>query len=316
MKYEDLKEDDGLVRIVPERELILEQQNKIALETPFQRKIAVIEADIESNCIEHGVRGILHHEHIQSMIGEYTEEDKQARVYGRFQHLTGLVFKTFQRRIHVIKPFLPKKEDFMVVERLDPHPRNPDAVMWVAIDSKRRKFVIDELYEKFSSVEDMAFKIKQRSSQYRIVQRKADPAAWTPASSERSEVTLASRLSELGLSYTQASKQRTLGIQLIADALSWQGNEVNGQIEFIQSPMLYVFETCERTIWEFEHWQYSEYTGKAAEKRGQSERPMDKDDHMMENLGRVFLDEPAFRPYEAPGSLSVQGVEPVLDAYK
>lgn len=305
--------DDGLVRIVPESEIKKEQEQKN--EPEFRRKVAVVEADIESNCIEHGVRGILHHRDIQNMIAEYTEEDKQARVYGRFQHLTGLVFKTFERRVHVIKPFLPKKEDYMVIERLDPHPRNPDAVQWVAINPKGQKFVIDELFEKFESVEEMAFKIKQKASQYRIVQRKADPAAWTPGSSERSTVTLADRLHDLGLTYTPASKQRTLGITLIQDALSYQANEFEGRFEFIKSPMLYVFSTCERTIWEFEHWQYSEYTGKAAEKRSQSERPMDKDDHMMENLGRALLDEPLWRPYEPPSAVSSQGEAPNLDPY-
>ncbi len=292
-----------------------EEAAKVASESidPYRRRIGVVEADIESNCIEHGVRGILEHKNIMAMISEYSEDDKQARVYGKFQHLTGLVFKTFSRKVHVKKPFIPNAQDYMVIELLDPHPRNPDAVMWVAIDSKGRKFIIDELFEKFSSVEEMAYKIKQKGSQYRIVQRRADPSAWTPASSDRSDVTLASRLDLLGLTYMQASKQRTMGIQLIQDALFYQANEVSGSLEFIQEPMLYVFETCERTIYEFEHWQYSEYSGKGADKKDQSEKPMDKDDHMMENLGRVFLDEPSFRPYVASHMITNVGSYPSLD---
>ena len=305
--------NDDLIRIVPKEELTEKVETPVT--EVYKRKIGVVEADIESNCIEHGIRGILEHRHIEAMISEYTEDDKQARVYGKFQHLTGLVFKTFNRKIHVRKPFLPKPSDFMVVERLDPHPRNPDAVMWVAIDVKGRKFVIDELFEKFESVEDMAYKIKQKGSQYRIVQRLADPSAWTPASSERSDVTLASRLSELGLHYMPASKQRSLGITLINDALAYQGNLVNGVMEFTQEPMLYVFETCVRTIWEFEHWQYNEYTGKGADKKDQSEKPQDKDDHMMENLGRVLLDEPKWRMYEGSKVVSSRGVTPKLDPF-
>jgi hypothetical protein len=301
--------DDGLIRIVePEVEKVVEPE-------VYKRKVGVVEADIESNCIEHGIRGILEHKHIEAMISEYTEEDKQARVYGRFQHLTGLVFKTFNRRVHVVKPFLPKPADFMVIEMLDPHPRNPDAVMWVAIDPKGRKFIVDEIFEKFSSVDDMAFKIKQRGSQYRIVQRRADPSAWTPASSDRSDVTLASRLGEMGLTYMMASKQRTMGVQLIQDALFYQANEVNGVYQFTQEPMLYVFETCVRTIWEFEHWQYNEWSGKAADKKDQSEKPQDKDDHMMENLGRVLLDEPAYRIMPPSGTSNNRGSMPRLDPY-
>lgn len=302
--------DDDLIKVVPN-----EEEKPVVVDEPYRRKIGVVEADIESNCIEHGVRGILEHRHIEAMISEYTEEDKQARVYGKFQHLTGLVFKTFTRKVHMKKPFLPKPADFMVMELLDPHPRNPDAVQWVAIDPKGRKFVIDELFEKFSSVEEMAYKIKQKGSQYRIVRRKADPSAWTPASSDRSDVTLASRLAELGLFYTQASKQRTMGIQLIQDALFYQANEVNGQLEYQQEPMLYVFESCPRTIWEFEHWQYNEYSGKGADKKDQSERPQDKDDHMMENLGRALLDEPSFIVMPQAGASSNRGTMPKLDPF-
>lgn len=301
--------DDGLVRIVePEVE-------KVIVPEVYRRKVGVVEADIESNCIEHGVRGILEHRHIEAMVSEYTEEDKQARVYGKFQHLTGLVFKTFNRRVHVIKPFLVKPQDFMTIELLDPHPRNPDAVMWVAIDPKGRKFIIDEIFEKFVSVDDMAFKIKQKGSQYRIVQRRADPSAWTPDNTDRAGVTLASRLNDLGLTYMMASKQRTMGIQLITDALFYQANEVNGQLEYLQQPMLYVFETCPRTIWEFEHWQYNEFSGKAADKKDVSEKPQDKEDHMMENLGRVLLDEPSFRVMQPVGTISNRGTTPKLDPY-
>lgn len=301
--------DEGMVTLSPAEVPV------IAPVDIYRRRIGVVEADIESNCIEHGVRGILEHKHIMAMISEYTEEDKQARVYGKFQHLTGLVFKTFNRRVHVKKPFMPKQSDYMVVELLDPHPRNPDAVMWVAIDVKGRKFVIDELFEKFSSIEEMAYKIKQKGSQYRVVRRLADPSAWTPATSDRSDVTLASKLSGLGLSYSQASKQRSLGVSLISDALFYQANEVNGGLEYQQEPMLFVFETAERTIWEFEHWQYNEFTGKGSDRKDQSEKPQDKDDHMMENLGRSLLDEPSWRPYENSHIISNVGTHPKLEPY-
>lgn len=67
-------------------------------------------------------------------------------VYGKFQHLTGMVFKQFNTRVHVIKPFHINRRDFVVVEAIDPHPRNPDAVVWIATDAKGRRFVVDELY--------------------------------------------------------------------------------------------------------------------------------------------------------------------------
>lgn len=318
--------DDGLIQVSqtepePENKAYnpFEKQESMSDEEIYHRRIGVVEAGIEDNCRQHGVRGILEHSHIQAMIAEYTEEDKQARVYGKFQHLTGLVFKEFSRKIHIVKPFFPKPKDFCVVELLDPHPRNPDAVMWVAFNDKGQAFVVDEMFEKFSSVEEMAYKIKQKGSQYRIIQRRADPSLWTPATSDRSNVTLGDKLHELGLTYIQASKQRTMGIQLIHDALNYQANVVDGYTQFIKAPMLYVFDTCVRTIWEFEHWQYNEWKGKSTETRNQSEKPMDKDDHMMEDLGRFFLDQPHFEQMPTVAERSgifAQSSEPNLDPFK
>lgn len=308
-------DNNDLIQVVGNQLEPMRAASELTDEEIYHRKIGVIEADIEANCIEHGIRGILEHKNIMAMISEYTEEDKQARVYGKFQHLTGIVFKKFNRRIHVVKPFFPKPQDFCVLELLDPHPRNPDAVMWVAIDTKGRKFVIDELYEKFASVDDMAFKIKQKGSQYRIIQRRADPSLWNPSQTDRSIVTLGDRLHERGLLYIPASKKRTMGIQLINDALDYQAHETNGQIEFVKEPTLYVFETAIRTIWEFEHWQYAEWSGKSIEKKDPSEKPQDKDDHMMENLGRALLDEPPFAIMPAAGNISNVGTHPTIDPY-
>ena len=77
--------------------------------------------------------------------------------------------------------------------------------------------------------------------------------------------------------------------------------------------MLYIFETCERTIWEFEHWQYNEYSGKAADRKDQSEKPQDKDDHMIENLGRALIHETDFVIMPQPGTVSNFRSMPKLD---
>ncbi len=116
-----------------------------------------------------------------------------------------------------------------------------------------------------------------------------------------------------------------MGIRLIRNALHYQakGQDESGQLEFIQTPQLYVFENCIRTIYEFEHWQYQEWTGKTAERKSQSERPQDKDDHMMENLGRALIDDEGFVPmpvkevprYHPLSEPRVVRSEPNLDPY-
>jgi phage terminase large subunit-like protein len=277
---------------------------------PQQGQRDYIEADVEANCRQHGVRGILEHENIEKMVTEYSDEDKQARIFGKFQHLTGLVYKKFNRKIHVIKPFKVTLNDFIVVQRYDCHPRNPDAVGWYAIDRKGRMFVIDEIYEN-CPIDELAYRIKNKDSNYRVVDWRIDPSAFIV--DQHTSTSVAKKMEEFGLTYLPATKDRTQAIIATRDMIDY---EINNGV-YTKEPMIYFFDTCIRHIYEAEHWQYNEYTGKAADRHGQSERPQDKDDHMMENLGRACLDKMAF--IEPPRVYGLQqrsvGSMPVLDPY-
>jgi phage terminase large subunit-like protein len=257
---------------------------------------AYIEAGVESACIEHGVRGHLEHDHIQKMIAEYDEDEKVARVEGRFQHMAGLVFKTWRRNIHVIKPFTIDIRRFCVYEAIDPHQRTPDAVLWMAVDSKGRKFLIDELYLKCANgTEELARNIKEKAAPYRIVRRIGDPSMFIE--DQHTGRSLASRLSDYGLNYVEATKMRAASNKRIEEALSYVQLPTG---EFIKEPEMFVFDTLKRTIWEIEHWVWDEWTGKNADKHDAKEKPVDKDDHMIENGGRLLIQEPVFVPYEPP----------------
>lgn len=256
----------------------------------------VIEADVETACIEHGERGFLRHEDIQLMISEYNEEDMQARVHGKFQHLIGLVFKSFSRLIHVIRPFEVGFKEYSVIEALDPHPQNPDAVSWVAVDQYGQKFVVDELYLKCQGgSSELAQRIKKKAEQYRIVKRIADPALFIDNQhSEINEKSTAQRLKSFGLTYQQASKTRSLSNRRIDDALDYRqvGNEM------VVTPEIYFFDTCHRHIWEMEHWRWDEWQSDKTKDRKESPgKGVDKDDHFIENLGRILSLEPMFQPY-------------------
>lgn len=280
---------------------------------------AVVEAMIEDNCKEHGVRGILNHSDILRMISEYTTEDRQARIFGKFQHLIGLVLKGFKPEIHVIKPFQLNEKDFSTIQLYDQHPRNPEAVMWVATRKDGVKFVVNEIYQKFESIAEFAARVKKIDAEYRIVERFADPSTWADIQPTKTMEqglwrTVGQQLADdHNLIYQPASKQRTHGIALIQDALDFQVTEVNGAKQFTKPPMIYFFDTCKRTIWEAQHWQYNEWSGKSQEKKDPSEKPQDKDDHMMENLGRAFLNDTGFVPYYELISTPMRKVD--LDPY-
>lgn len=262
--------------------------------TKYMRKVAYVEADVESACKIHGVRGHLEHSAIEAMIAEYDEDEKQARIYGKFQHLVGMVFKKFDRKIHVIPPFPINKRDFCVVEYIDPHPRNPDAVLWVAIDRYNQKYVIDELFTSPDDVDELVGSITGHNANYRVLWRKGDPSMFNVNQHDQDGKSLGDRMSDRGLTYEPASKRRADADRRIAEALAFL--EIKGNI--VKPPELYIFSTCQRLIFELEHYRWDEHTGKSADKHGKKEKPIDKDDHMIENLGRALLDDPQYRPLE------------------
>jgi len=262
------------------------------------RRVFHITADVESACKEHGIRGHLEHEHIVQMVAEYPPDERQARVFGKFQHLIGLVFKRWNRDIHVIEPFAMRPEDYVVYHALDPHPRNEDAGLWVAVDRNGTKFVVDEYYENPEDVSQLAFYLKKKSSQYRMSSSlpQIDPSA--TVEDQHTKKALKSLLEDEGLYYIEGSKQRAAADKRIEKALNY--TDTNGLI--VRPPELYVFKNCTRLIKELEHYRWSEWKGKAAEERDRKEKPVDKDDHEIECLGRILFAEPTFEPMRVPKS--------------
>ena len=248
-------------------------------------------ADVWDNSITKGIRGRLTNRDIQRMIAEYDEEDKQARVHGKFHHLVGLIFKNFNRKIHVIRPFQISKRDYVVMEALDPHPRNPDAVMWVATDKNGTKFIVNELYANFKTGE-LAHRVKLKAEPYRLTKRLGDPSMFVEDQHEENPLkqSLSNRLKFLELDYIKGTKNRRAADRRVKDALDY---EMVGS-DIIVAPEIYIFDTCVRTIYEIEHYQWDDWRGKAAERKSPMEKPMDKDDHMIENLGRILVQEPVW----------------------
>lgn len=271
-----------------------------------------IEAEMEDNCKVHGVRGILDHSVIKKLAATVPEDEREARIFGRFGHLIGKVHKRFKRKIHVIKPFAINEKDYTVYHALDPHPRTPDHAMWMAVDRKGSKFICAELVS-----EGITKLLKERilnieeSRKFRVQQRIIDPSAYIDDQHQEKK-SVGSRLFDLGLSYVKGSKDLMAGIKRTDDALMY---EIKGG-EFIQEPEIYIFDTCRVTIKQLEEYVWDDYKGRGADEREPKGRPKDKDDHMPENLHRLLLAEPTFVPfqYQRSGVVMTQGEED-LDPY-
>ena len=252
-----------------------------------------ITADIEQNCREHGVRGILEHAHIERMIAQYPAEEREARIHGRFGRSLGRVHKLFNNKIHVVTPFRITREQHCVYMALDTHPRVNDAVLWLAVDRDGQKYIIDELWIK-TQLPELARTILARETQYRIMARLIDPSAYN-TDDRVNTPSISQQLYLHGLMFAPGSKDLVGGIRRVDEALLF--TEEGGNI--LREPELHVFSTCERLIWELEKgYVWDEFRGRSAEEKDPKASPKDKDDHMVENLHRLLMIEPRFKDIE------------------
>jgi phage terminase large subunit-like protein len=257
-----------------------------------------MEAEIEDNCIEHGVRGILQHRHIQQMVAEYEgdEAEIQARIKGKFMHLVGRVFKKFETKIHVVEPFEINEKDYAIYMAYDYHAQLPDALMWLAVDRHNQWFIVDEMFKKGTD-EDIARWIHEKEDgRYRVVSRVMDQLAFQPNKLEKHGRSYAEVMSfDHGYGFDPASKQRATGIRLIENAIDYK--QKDGRI--LKFPKLYVFASCLHTRKNFENITWQKRKGKTADDKDPVQKTIDKDDHFVpENLYRLLIQNPTFLEME------------------
>lgn len=260
--------------------------------------IEYLTANVWDNCQDiEGTRGILTRENIERMISQYPEDEKKARIDGEFGHLLGRVHKTFDRKIHVIKPFKVGFEEYVVVKAHDTHPREADAILWMAINNKGIKFYIDELIISGTTAEMAAkIKMKEQVGGWRMLNDDIiDPSAYNK--DERTgEKSIADKFSDEGVSYRPGSKDLVGCIRRMDDALYYE--ERAG--ELIKAPEIYWFETVPVAIKQTENYVWDEYKGKAADEKQSKGKPKDKDDHQVENEHRLLKEEYQFIEYTPP----------------
>lgn len=252
--------------------------------------------EAEDACIEHGVRGHLEHDQIVKMASKYSPEERVARIFGKPMAYAGLVFKEFNEQVHVIEPFDIDPNNFVVWHSLDIHQMGdtPDSGVWVAIGRDGNYYVVDELYGKWGQSQ-LANRIKRKNSQYRIGKMVIDPSAFLEDKLKTKEIgrviSLAEDLKNLhNLDYLPASKERHMAVRKTKEAFRFQMQEGI----YIKRPKLFIFNTCENLIMEIKTWMYKEESRKVLEYREKYQKFIDKDDHLIEALGRVIVEDPKF----------------------
>ena len=251
---------------------------------------------------------------IQLIASNLTATQKLVRLQGQFMHLGGRIYPLFCRdprnwchecgslcvpidevcsvcKNRVIN-FCHVVDDqavpgnWPVYFALDPHPRKPHAMLWVAIDSNDDPWVVAE-----ASVDGDPLMVKrlvdklEGDRRLNVITRIIDPNMGHQAdgTTNRSH-TVQEAFDAVGLYCSEADDNRFTARSTINDWL-----KPNRQIDI---PRLRVFRSCAKTMFEMEHYSWDTWTRYSEDRRDLKPVPQDKHSDFPTVLGYIANERP------------------------
>jgi phage terminase large subunit-like protein len=224
---------------------------------------------------------------IKEFESSLTEEEKEARLHGRFLHLSGLVYKEFNPNDHIVDAFdiPPLWTRYFAI---DPHERTPTACLWLAVDPKGNHWIYDEIWLGDMDLRSIAYAIQAQEGEDKPRIRLIDPHndkdnMITGGFNVRKE------LMKYGIFCERANSDTQLGKSRIRKALKPMYHPLSKSVH----PQLRVFRHCKQTIYEFQHYLWDNYK-RNAEDYGLKDQVKKKDDHLMDCLRYIYNFDPRF----------------------
>jgi hypothetical protein len=225
-----------------------------------------------------------------------------------------LVFPGFEESIHVTPPCMEDLSDekgqqrtdrYTIWQGADPHPRTPDAFLWLAVNKDgefavvwswwpNEKLIVRRCAEKLKLIDGAPLGLMPR---YRVM----DVAGKSFNVDEEHDFFDAYRTAkddlgkDIGVHFQPAKKNRDLsGYDLINDALTPRKFVVGDKEEL--RPLLTIWKDCgdnDKLVWQFKNLRFREWKGTVTDKDA-PEEPEQKERHLIDCLSYILLDGPRF----------------------
>lgn len=179
-----------------------------------------------------------------------------------FRAVQGAVYPVFNRNVHVIKPKeIP--EDLTYYGAID-FGWHTTAFLLVGVDKDQRWYVIDEVYGKEDTLDNVIPRIKAKIGDKRIILMVADSA-------NRDAIEVMSRdFPIIGVNKANDTKGYQLGISLVTEKL-----KPREQLIGKPKPSLYISSVCKNLVFELESYKFPEEKAD----RNPSDVPVKENDH-------------------------------------
>jgi len=221
---------------------------------------------------------------------ELTEDTFAQEFMADFRKFTGLVYKEFDRSIHVIEP-VDVPDSWSIFRGFDYGDTNPTVFLWIAVDRDDNWFVVDEHYESHQTVDYHAGIVNANKYSRRVIQTYGDPSA----------VGWINEYKGKGVFITPANKDTgqneggwvRLGIEKVGQRLKPQYGHVVGSLIKLginqPKPSLFIFNHCVNTIKEFENYRWKEKSVTQAQDLNEPDVPEKAWDHAMDALRYIAV---------------------------
>ena len=213
-------------------------------------------------------------------------EEKRACLYGEAIALVDMVYKNWDRQIHLIKPEIEVIKGATIYMAIDSHPRNPTGILWLAV-TKRGDWIVyraNKYGEK--TIKELCAIIKDKEGKEKPIIRLLDTPTDEDVRFEGADIQL--EFSHYGI-HTIKAERSAFGFRVVRDRLE----PVEDKLTKRELPGLFVFSDCTEFIYEIEHYVYANYARKKDE-HNPKEKPKKVDDHLMDCLRYIANANPAF----------------------
>lgn len=256
--------------------------------------ISVIEVDMTEN-------PYLDQNEIQEYVKNLPEDDADARIHGKFVRRGGVVYKAFEKKIHVVRSLEEVPTSWELYASLDHGYNNPTAWLYHGVDSDGNVCTFAEHYESEMIVSEHAEQLKLIN---KSIGR--DPGIYVgdPAIAQRQAVTGTSIQTE----YAQNGIYITLGNNDVLAGI----NKINSYLSHApgRPPRWVITENCTNLIREIQKYRWKTWSSKKSERSNNKfDVPHKKDDHACDSARYLFSLMPDLTPIRRVDAVPLPAVE-------
>lgn len=221
---------------------------------------------------------------------ELTDDEREARIHGKFLHLQGLVYKEFNHAVHVIPA---KSLQGPIYFSIDPHDRTPTKMIWAQVDETNDVFIIQELSCQ-DTIENISKAIQKLETNLRITPqiRFIDPNYGQKKLNIVTGRTIKEEFERHNIKMVLANDDITAGHLKVKEYLKYDKTR---PIDLDNRPKLYIFNDCREVIKGMTHYIWDEWKNEG--ERDKKEKPRDIFKHFPDCIRYLLMANPR---YSAP----------------